>query len=378
VSTPVLRAIGWDHPRCMSPMRACGAAWEQAGHAVLKWQARSLGSFGDQPLEEIAKSYDVLVIDHPFCGSAARSGCLLPIDQLVDPETLRALDAAAVGAAQRSYHYNGHTWGLASDAACQVSACRDDLLDGPLPASWPEALELAHRLGARAALPLAPAHAISSLLTLWAGAGLDPFAGGQLVDHERGLEQVEWLVAMHGWGNQAAVRWEPPETLAALAAGELAYVPLTYSFVSYSDRSHPGPRCRFADIPGVAGSVLGGAGLAVSAGSELAGEAAAFAAWVCGAEAQRGIVAGSGGQPANASCWDDAVIDADSGGFYSGTRATIEAAWVRPREPWWPRFQLEAGRAVTCALETQEPAPGLLKRLLAIHDRIALRGDAHS
>ena len=37
-------------------------------------------------------------------------------------------------------------------------------------------------------------------------------------------------------------------------------------------------------------------------------------------------------------------LDRAAAGFFSGTRATIENAWVRPRERWWPPFQLEGGR----------------------------------
>jgi multiple sugar transport system substrate-binding protein len=373
VSLPTLTALGWEHPRCMSAMRACAEVWKQNGRGAVIWQARSLEAFGDEPLEELAERYDLLVIDHPFCGTAARSGCLVPLDELLEPETLARLDAAAVGPSQSSYRYAGQTWALASDAACQVSARRDDLLEAPPPASWPEALELIRSLGPRAALPLAPAHAISSLLTLWAGAGLRPLCDGELIDPSPALEQLEWLIEMHRLGNPAAAAWEPPAALAALSAGELVYVPLTYGYVNYSHHSAPAPRCSFTGIPGESGSVLGGAGIAVSASCSHPIAAAAFAAWACGEEAQRRIVATNGGQPANAACWADPQLDLESGRFYSSTRATLEAAWVRPRDPWWPSFQLEAGRALTAGLQEREAPARLLKRLLEIHDQIAVR-----
>ena len=111
---------------------------------------------------------------------------------------------------------------------------------------------------------------------------------------------------------------------------------------------------RFLDIPssglGPAGSVLGGAGLAVSASSRRQGEAAAFAAWLSGAEAQRTVVAAAGGQPGSRSAWLDPEVDRLTGGFTSGTIATIEAAYVRPTDPWWPPFQLAAGEALNAAL----------------------------
>ena len=76
--------------------------------------------------------------------------------------------------------------------------------------------------------------------------------------------------------------------------------------------------------------MLGGAGLAVSAASAHPAEAAAFAAWASGAEAQHDIVARTGGQPGHRSAWDDPELDALAGGFYSGTRASIERGLGAP------------------------------------------------
>ena len=71
--------------------------------------------------------------------------------------------------------------------------------------------------------------------------------------------------------------------------------------------------------------MLGGAGLAVSASSTHASEAADFAAWVAGARAQREVVLPNGGQPASRGAWLDPRADEIVGGFFSGTRRTLEA-----------------------------------------------------
>jgi multiple sugar transport system substrate-binding protein len=374
-SDRTLQALGWDHPRCMAPMRACATAWQRLGEASVDWDARSLAAFGDEPLEALVRRYDILVIDHPFCGTASTEGLLVPLDQLLAPELLDQLHGSAIGPSQRSYSFAGHDWALAADAACQVSAVRPD---GPAaeqpPVTWPQALALVRSLAGRSALPLAPAHALSSLLTLWAGAGLRPLDDGELVDADRGLEQLEWLIEMHALGHPSSTDWEPPEALQALTTGVIDYVPLTYGYVNYSAASRPGPGCRFANIPGVRGSVLGGAGLAISAHSDLPHEAARFAAWVCGETTQRQIVAPTGGQPANVACWHDPALDRAAGGFYGATRESLEAAWTRPRAPWWPSFQLQAGQLLTRGLTDREPASRLLARLLCLHEHTASRG----
>jgi hypothetical protein len=62
--------------------------------------------------------------------------------------------------------------------------------------------------------------------------------------------------------------------------------------------------------------------------------------------AEREVVAPAGGQPGSGSAWLDPAVNRLTGGFTSGTLATIEAAYVRPRETWWPPFQLAAGAAL--------------------------------
>ncbi|MFI5049130.1 MAG: carbohydrate ABC transporter substrate-binding protein, partial [Gaiellales bacterium] len=163
----MLRALGWDHPRCMSPMRACAERWREMTGVEIDWEARSLEAFGDQPLEEAAAGYDLIVIDHPFCGRAAATRCLTPLDELIDRSALDELRAGAIGPSHDSYDYAGHQWGLATDAACQVSAVRDELLDGePAPTTGGAVLELARRRPGAVALPLSPPHAISRWLSI--------------------------------------------------------------------------------------------------------------------------------------------------------------------------------------------------------------------
>jgi multiple sugar transport system substrate-binding protein len=342
-----LRALGWDHPRCMRPMHACSEAWQRRTGISITWDLRSLTSFGDQPLEELVHDYDLVVIDYPFAGAASASGVLRPLDELLDPETLEALAADSVGPSHDSYRYEGHQWGLATDAACHVSATqgRDP------PRTWEDAFELARAERGRVALPLSPPHAISSFLTL---------CRGRFTERDVAEPAFELLAELHALGPREATDWEPPETLARLEAGELVYVPLTYGYVTY--------RCRFADVPGVAGSVLGGAGLAVTSASAHPDEAAAFAAWASGADAQAEYVVPNGGQPGSRSAWLGAAHP-----FFRDTLATLEQAWIRPRDPWWPPFQLEGGRVLTEALRARRSSGPTLDALDSVRERCVRR-----
>jgi multiple sugar transport system substrate-binding protein len=378
-----LRGLGWDHERCTAPLAACTEAWKRLRPEVeVVWENRSLMAFGDEPLEDVADRYDLLVIDHPFCGTAEATGTLAPLDGVLDADLLATLAADAVGPSHESYSYHGRQWGLATDAACQVAAVRDDLLHGvAAPTTWDEVRELARRQPGRVAVPLSPAQAMCAFLTLCANAGSpaaeDPAC---LVEPAVGHAAVELLVDLYRLGPPEALEWQPPDVLGRLTTtDELLYVPLTFGFVTYARADRVPQPCRFLDVAsagsGPVGSILGGAGLAVSAASAHPAEAAEFAAYASGAEAQRTLVGPAGGQPGSRTAWNDPDLDRVAGGFFSGTSATIERSWVRPRERWWPAFQLEGGRLLNRGLGTSEEPRAIVESLDALyHDCIGRQG----
>ena len=360
----VLRGIGWDHPRCMAPLEAGSREWREEGGAEIEWHVRSLREFGDQPLEELAGSFDLLTIDHPFVGTALESGCLLPLEELLPQDTLQDLADDSIGASHASYTYGGHQWALAVDAACQVAAARSDLLGvRKPPTTWQDVQELAHAMPGRVGLPLRPADALCSYVTLLANSGAPPPAGPEVfAESSAGMVSLSLLRELVDVGHPDCLELNPPAILDRMTeSDELVYLPLTFG---YSNYSRPGERPRpvgFLDIPtagqGPVGSILGGAGLAVSSASAHPDAAAAFAAWVCAAETQKRIVAPAGGQPGSRRAWLDPEVNRLTGGFTSSTLASIEAAFIRPRESWWPTFQLTAGETLNARLrERADPA----------------------
>jgi multiple sugar transport system substrate-binding protein len=369
-----LRALGWDHDRCTAPMRACTESWGELHPEVeLVWENRSLTAFGDEPVEDVAHRYDLVMIDHPFCGTAEATGTLAPLDELLPATVLAELAVDSIGPSHDSYSFHGRQWALATDAACQVAAVRDDLLDCPAPSTWQEVRDLAHARPGSVAVPLAPAQAMCAFLTLCANAGTaaaeDP---ARLVDPGVGLAALELLAELYALGPGEAVGWEQPDVLGRLTSGDdLVYVPLVFGFVTYSRADRTAKPCRFLDVPsagaGPVGAILGGAGLAVSATSAYAEAAAAFAAYASGAEAQRTLVGPAGGQPGSRTAWNDPVLDRIAGGFFSGTTASIEHAWVRPRDRWWPRFQLEGGRLLSAGLAAGDAPRALLEGLSSVY-----------
>lgn len=363
----------------MGPLRAATCEWRERTGVEIEWSARPLAAFNDEPVAELALRADLLVVDHPFSGTAAALGCLAPLDVLLPGGQLEALAADAIGESHRSYAYAGHQWALALDAACQVAVARDDLLEelgARAPATWDEVTALAARAPSRVALPLYPTDAICSLLTVAANAG-SPAATGRTLfpDREAGIAVAARLADLVPLVHPDSFELNPPALLDRMRdSDDVVYAPLTFGYTNYARPEAPDQRLRFLDIPssglGPVGSLLGGAGLAVSSSSPRQQAAAAFAAWICGSEAQRELVFPAGGQPGSRSVWLDPVLDAASGGFFSGTLASVEGAHVRPREAWWPRFQEEAGELLAAALRARtSPAASVdaLERLFAAH-----------
>jgi len=337
-----LRGITWDHPRGLSPMRATAEQFEAAHPDVhIVWDARSLAAFGEQPLEQLVKTYDLLVIDHPFVGKAAESkSLLLPLDTCLAPDLLAEQAAQSVGPSFRSYTYAGHQWALAIDAAAHVSAYRRDLLaeiGQPLPETWEQVFDLAMK--APIALPLNAAGTIDSFLSLCANCGEPPGQSQQyLVGRETARHALAMLRRLASESHAKSLMWSPPQVLDCLATtNEVVYCPLLFGYATYARPGFAPHLVHFTNIPasgvgqGPQGALLGGTGLAISAYCRAVPEAAAYAAWVASAECQRTLYAASGGQPANRVAWTNLVVNNAASNFYLDTLQTLEGAYVRPR-----------------------------------------------
>ena len=80
----LLRGMAWDHPRAVNPLEAISAEWAKTSEFAVDWDARPLKDFEDQPLEELATQYDLILIDYPFVEFAAESGLIVPVNEWVD------------------------------------------------------------------------------------------------------------------------------------------------------------------------------------------------------------------------------------------------------------------------------------------------------
>lgn len=362
-----LRGMTWDHPRGYDPLVACSALYRDRHGVEITWEKRSLQDFESFPVEELARRYDLIVIDHPHAGQVAREGCLHPLDQPDFSAERRAMLASSVGLSYRSYVFDGRLWALPLDAATQVQAWRPDLLGSPAE-TWAEVIALA-RAG-KVILPLRAPHSLMCVMTLAANLGWQPGGNGEdFMPHAVGEAAVEQLSELTGHLDERCFSLDPIAALDLMAdSDELACCPLVYGYVSYAHAGFRPHRLAFADIPclgssGPLGSVLGGTGLAVSARSEQHEEAVKFAYWVTSGDVQRGPYTAAGGQPGHGAAWLDAAVDQAANGFYSQTRATLEGAMLRPRHDGYMAFQDGAARLIAEGLLAKTPARRIVEEV---------------
>jgi multiple sugar transport system substrate-binding protein len=362
VSGVRLKGMTWSHPRGYEPMVACSALWEKKTGVAIAWEKRSLQDFESFPVEELARAYDLIVIDHPHVGQITAERCLAPLDMPGREAERQALAAGSVGRSYPSYAWQGRQWAFPIDAATQVQAWRPDLIDAA-PTTWNAVLELARR--GQVLLPLRPPHSLMCLYTLAANLGhacaVD--GAGDLIDRHTGETAFDMLREIAALVDPRCLAMDPiavSEEMAE-AGSKIACAPLIYGYASYATTGFRPHRLTFADMPvagstGPVGSALGGTGIAVSAFSSAKKEAIDFAYWIAGGDVQRGPYAAAGGQPGHAAAWEDETVNAATGDFYRATRATLEGAWVRPRHDGYMAFQQAASDRLNQGLAERQDA----------------------
>ncbi len=368
MSKVALKGMTWSHPRGYDPMVACSELFEKETGIAVHWEKRSLQDFETYPVEELARAYDLIVIDHPHVGQITHEKCLLPLDLTDRIEEQDALAAGSVGASYPSYNADGRQWGFPIDAAAQVQAYRPDLLVKPA-ATFEEVIALARE--GRVLLPLRPPHSLMTFYTLSANRGhacrVDP---GQLIEPAAGAETFEMMREIASLIDPACFDMDPIAVFEQMSVQDsrIACAPLIYGYVSYSIAGFRDRLVQFADIPaagtyGHIGSALGGTGIAVSAFSKNPKQAIDFAYWIASGVIQRGLYASAGGQPGHAAAWEDDAVNGQASEFYRATRATLDGAWVRPRHNGYMPFQQQASDRINSGLKNGEAAKGVVADL---------------
>lgn len=338
-----LRGITFDHPRGVEPLLASAEAFAAQREVEISWKARSLQRFADQPIDELAADYDLLIIDHPWVGQVSVEKCLLPLDDYLSESEMQDLRAGGVGPSFESYLYRGRLWAVPVDVAAQVSAYRPDLLEAAgerPPCTWAEVIDLGHRLRTRGqwlGLPLIAVDCMMSFMSACVAEGEPPGQSPDvLVSRPVGERALALLAECAGLSHPETPRENPIRVLDRMSStDEVVYCPLLFGYTNYSRNGFRPRRVRFDVAPShdgtPLGGILGGTGLGVSAGTASPHEACAYAAFVGSSPFQAGRYVECAGQPAHLAAWTSTSANELTDDFFGRTLPSLSVAYLRPR-----------------------------------------------
>lgn len=351
----ILKGITWNHSRGLVPMVATAQRFTELNPNVdIVWEKRSLQQFADFSIEQLAERYDLLVIDHPWAGFAARTRTILPLNEYLPEGFIEDQKQNSVGASFESYSYTGHQWAMAIDAATPVASSRPDLLEKKglnLPENFDDLLQLASKgLVAFAGIPI---DVLMAFYMFCCSLGEDPCQKEDVVISEAtGVEALKMFRHLAEKLNPVFFNRNPIQVYEAMTlTDEIAYCPFAYGYSNYSRRGYAKSLLHFHDLVKLAGktnatSTLGGTGLAVSAKCEHIPEVMKYVEYVASAECQRTLFYDNGGQPGHLQAWKDDYVNSQSENYFAATLPALQRAFLRPRYHGSMYFQDHAGEPV--------------------------------
>ena len=351
-----LKGITWGHSRGLTPLVAAAQRWSELYPDVsISWEKRSLQQFADYPIEKLTEEYDLLIIDHPWVGKAASLGCVLPLDNYLSETYLKEQAESSVGYSHHSYHYDGHQWALAIDAAAPAASCRADLLQEagvPIPETWEEVLQIA-RLG-KLAVPAIPIDLLMNFYMFCIAHGTRPFQNEtEVIDAVTGRAALSTMQELYSLVDEKMFRANPIAVAEYMTTtDDYWYCPFAYGYSNYSREGYARHRLTYADLVRIGErghrlrSTIGGTGLAVSAFSRYPNLALAFAEWVVSPTVQSTFYVEHGGQPGHRSAWINERANRLTNNFFYTLLPTMERGYMRPRYDGYLFFQDHGGEPV--------------------------------
>lgn len=374
-----LRGITWNHSRGYTPLVAASQRFgELFPHIDIVWKKRTLQEFADFPIEQLVNDYDLLVIDHPWVGCAAATKCVLPLDDHLPPEYLREQLDFSTGYSHQSYHYGGHQWALAIDAAAPVASYRSDLLARqgiPVPATWKEVVDMAAQ--GKVAAPAVPVDLLMHFYMFCLAHGNVPFMNtDEVIDRETGLKALDTMRSLWSMLDPGMLDCNPVSVAELMSTTDrFWYCPFAYGYSNYSRKGFARHVLHYTDTVVFDGSgerlrtTLGGTGLAISAHCKHREAALRFAEWVASASVQSTLYAEHGGQPGHRKAWQDEVLNGNTADYFLNTLFALKRAYVRPRYNGHLLFQDRAGLLVHKFIKGGGQPAGTLDAMNGVYRR---------
>lgn len=319
----------------------------------ISWEKRSLQEFADASIEDLAKKFDLLVIDHPWTGFGAHTNSILPLSDYLSSEYIKDQEINTVGRSYGSYVFSDKLWALPIDAATPVASARLDILEKnglKIPETYDDLLALAKKgLVAFAGIPV---DVLMSFYMYCCSLGEAPFQSEEkVISVETGTKALQMFRELAQLIDPANFNRNPIQVYEAMVnSDEIAYCPFAYGYSNYSRTGYSKNLLHFYDLvklndqPMI--SSLGGTGLAVSSFSQHIPEAIQYAEFTGSSQVQQNIFADNGGQPGHLQAWKNDRINQLTHDYFKNTLPALERAFLRPRYSGHMYFQDHAGDVV--------------------------------
>lgn len=369
-----LRGMTWEHPRGYDCLVAASERYAKETGVEITWRKRSLQAFADEPILNIAKENDLIVLDHPHVGQIAEGGALVALPDMESGAEM------SMGGSVESYIYQGATWAYPVDAACQMAVRRPDI-DVPRAQYWEDFLA-SDAAKYRVITPLLPVDAFDMLMTLVAGREeVDlPVSDDAFISEKNGIPALEILKALFRLGPSDACKLNPIGVLELMSTeNEFAASPCLFGYINYARPDFRRYALQYEDLPLFQGfshrrGILGGAGIGVSSLSDNTEAARAFAAWVASEPVQSGVYIENEGQPAHRGTWQKLRANSSYAGFFNGAFDTMSSAWTRPRDEWFLHYVDDVCEVMSDFFIQDIPSDRFLAELNSLYRNAKARG----
>ena len=345
-------------------------------HVKIHWEKRSLADFENQPVGELAKRYDMLVIDHPWTGFGAASGVLYPLEDLLPAEYLADQAAHSTGASYRSYTMNGHQLALPVDGATPIALYRENLIgtaEHPLPTTWQELIALAKT--GEVVVAAAPLYTLLDFFMMCAtiAGGEETLYQEKIAPDEVAREALERQRELLTLCDPIAFEINPIQVHEILSSNQkkFTYCPFVFGYSNYCRPGYSTYQLKACNVvrygERMLKTTLGGTGLAISSKCEHLQETVDFCQYAASETIQKTIFFDAGGQPGYRTAWVEPAVNRRSNGFFADTLETMEQASMRPRYNGYMQLQDNGGTVLREYLMTGRDLTGTLERLNTLY-----------
>ncbi|ONI40646.1 hypothetical protein AN639_02865 [Candidatus Epulonipiscium fishelsonii] len=347
-----LKGITWGHSRGKVSIIATAQRYMEINPNIkIEWDTRSLKEFGDAPIDELAKKYDMIILDHPWMGFANKSKVLLQLEDYVDEAFLADQAKNSVGKSHQSYCYDGHQYALAIDAACPIAFYSPEKMEqdgGKVPKTWDDVMEIAKR-----GKVFCGGNGTSVLMQFYmlcaTQAEEQMFNGFEIAPYELMKSSLLQIKELFSYLPKSVFTKNPIGVYEVLAdkENEAYYCPCDFGYSNYSRRGYGESKIISADVVEYKGKMLkttlGGAGFAISSNCKEVEAAVDYMKFSASGEIQSTIYVENGGQPGHRKAWKDEGANYITSNFFANTLKTLDNAYLRPRYDGYLEFQETAG-----------------------------------